>query len=60
MIQKAKFKAGDELEDTRFAPYEGEVVFIIDEDYLIVGDEIVTDFDVQFYKGIFEIIETVY
>lgn len=58
MIQKATFKAGQKLEDCRFAPHEGEIVFIIDEEYLILGDEVIEDFDIEFYKDIFEITET--
>jgi hypothetical protein len=59
MVVKATFKAGAKLEDSRFAPYEGDIVFIIDDDILIHDDEIIEDFDVEYYKEIFEIVESV-
>ncbi len=59
MIQKAKFKKGKLLEDSRFAPYEGYTVFIIDESILIFEEEIITDFDIKYYRKVFQIIETV-
>ena len=59
MIQKATLKDVPMLQDSRFAPYVGETVFIIDRAYLIfpVEEEIVTDFDVEYYRDIFEINE---
>ncbi len=59
MIQKCVFKKGEQLEDTRFAPHKGEVVFLIDEAILIFEDEIIKDFDLDYYDDILEIIETV-
>lgn len=56
-VKKAIFKEGRELEDTRFAPNAGETVFIVDDDILIFDDEIIRDFDVQYYIKAFEIIE---
>jgi len=58
-VVKAVFKAGAKLEECRFAPYEGDIVFIIDDDILIHEYEIIEDFDVEYYKEIFEIIESV-
>jgi len=57
MVVKAIFKAGPKLDDCRFAPYEGETVFIINDDILIFDNEIIDDFDTEYYKDIFEIIE---
>lgn len=59
MIQKAKFKKGALLEDSRFAAYEDEIVFIIDDDIIIHNNEIITNFDVAHYRKIFKILETV-
>ena len=59
MIEKAIFKAGNLLEESRFAPYVGDVVFIINQEYIIYDDEIYKDFDIDYYKDIFEIIEAV-
>ncbi len=58
MIQKAEFKKCELLQDSRFAPYEGFTVFIIAETYLIFEDEIIDDFDIEYYSDIFNIIET--
>jgi hypothetical protein len=58
-IVKAIFKAGPKLDDSRFAPYEGDTVFIIDDDILIHDNEIIQDFDVDYYRDVFEIIESV-
>ena len=59
MIQKATFIEGDLLEESRFAPYAEYVVFIIDNDYLIFEEEIIMDFDVEYYMDIFDITKTV-
>lgn len=59
MIQKCVLKKCALLDETRFAPYKDYTVFIIDGIYLIFEDEIIQDFDIDYYKDVFEIIETV-
>lgn len=59
MIEKAVFKKCKKLEESRFAPYAGDTVFIIDRTYLIHDEQIITDFDVAYHKAIFEVEETV-
>lgn len=59
MVQKAVLIGGDLLEDSRFAPYEGDIVFIIDGDVIIHNEGIIEGFDVGYYEGIFDIFETV-
>lgn len=59
MVEKAKFKKGNLLEKTRFAPYSDYPVFIIDDRILIVDDEIIDDFDIAEHREIFEVIEIV-
>lgn len=59
MIEKATFKDGDLLQDSRFAPFAGDTVFIIDDCFLIFNDEIIIDFDIIYYKDIFEITESI-
>ena len=59
MVQKAVFKDGPDLQGCRFAPYAGDLLFIIDRSILIHNDEIIEDFDVEYYNNIFEIKETV-
>jgi len=58
-IKKATFKRCRAIEDCRFAPYVGDTVFIVNDDILIFEDEIILDFDVEYYEEIFDIIETV-
>lgn len=58
MIEKATFKECKKLDDCRFAPNVGEIVFIIDNDILIHNNEVITDFDVEYYREIFEVVET--
>ncbi len=58
-IQFANFKKCALLEDTAFAPYFDYPVIIIDNSILIVDGEVTDDFDMEYYKSIFEITETV-
>lgn len=59
MIKKATFKDCALLQDSRYAPFAGYTVFIINDTYLIFEDEIIEDFDVDYHKDIFEIEQTV-
>ena len=62
MIQKAKFKEGYQLSETRFAPYADYDVWIIDKEILIFpefDESIIQDFDVYHNSDMFDIIETV-
>ncbi len=56
-IVKAKIKDCEETQATRFAPYAGAIIFIIDNNQIIIGEELEEGFDVDFYKSIFEIIQ---
>lgn len=58
-VTKAILKKGKLLDETRFAPYEGYTVFIVDERIIILEEEIIEDFDVPYYKAIFNIVEVV-
>lgn len=57
MIQQVIFKDCDKLQDCRFAPCAGETAFIIDNEYVIHNDECY-EFDCEFYKEIFEVVNT--
>ncbi len=59
MIQKAILIKGNLLEETRLAPYVGDVVFIVDDEYLILAEEIIEDFDIKYYREIFDVTQTV-
>jgi len=56
-IQIARIKPGQLTEDSRFAPYVGDLVTIIEESVVVNGEEIHSDFDMDFYSDIFEIIK---
>lgn len=58
-VSKATFVKGIVLDETRFAPYAGYTVFIIDDSILIFDEDIIEDFDIVHYKEIFDIIETI-
>jgi hypothetical protein len=58
-IQEAVFINCKKLDDSRFAPYAGDTVFIINDDILIFNDEIIEDFDVEYYLEIFDIKNTI-
>jgi hypothetical protein len=57
MIQKATLVKCEALEETRFAPYAGDIVFIIDSEYIILNDEVHEDFDIEGNMEIFDITE---
>lgn len=57
-IQKATFKECPEIQETRFAPYVGYTVFIINDQIVIYDQRIeLLEIDVE-HETIFEVIET--
>jgi hypothetical protein len=58
-IERVIFKDCKEIQDTRFAPYVGEMAYVIDAEVIIRGEDIHTDFDLVAYPNIFEVIETI-
>lgn len=56
MIQKIKLKeeGTPELEETWLAPYAGQECFLIDYEYLILGDEV---YDFNYSDDIYDVIQ---
>ena len=60
IIETAKIKDTKEVAETRLAPYVGSDVFLVDELYVLMDGEIISDLDIEYYgkSNLFDLIES--